>query len=173
MDFSRTIIDGAEVTISFSVFYKTDGDVLVKYLMDTAKANGIPDSNWLYKKCFNIMQESFEALPPATEDRKYIAVVRGSYSAVYSTKGASARNNPYSGGEYSEATYRFLLIEGTTGYYSPRETYAIVSIVEIDDEIARKENLKPMPIAKKGSEIIAWLQEAKDILSEEKYYLSI
>lgn len=156
MDFSRTIIDGAEVTISFSVFYKTDGDVLVKYLMDTAKANGIPDSNWLYKKCFNIMQESFEALPPATEDRKYIAVVRGSYSA----------------GD-SEATYRFLLIEGTTGYYSPRETYAIVSIVEIDNEVAIKENLKPMPIAKKGSEIIAWLQEAKDILSEEKYYLSI
>ncbi len=82
-------------------------------------------------------------------------------------------NNAYSGGEYSEATYRFLLIEGTTGYYSPRETYAIVSIVEIDDEIARKENLKPMPIAKKGSEIMEWLPEAANILSEEQYYLSM
>lgn len=130
-------------------------------------------SNYNARWTMHLLEEFWAKQPPITEDRKYIAVVRGSYSAVYSTKGASARNNQYSGGGYNEGVYRYLCLEGTTGYYSPFETYAIVSIVEIDDEIARKENLKPMPIAKKGSEIIAWLQEAKDILSEEKYYLSI
>ena len=106
-------------------------------------------------------------------DRKYIAVVRGSYSAVYSTKGASARSNPYSGGGYNEKVYRYLCLEGTTGYYSPFETYAIVSIAEIDNDVAIKENLKPIPTPKRGIEIMELMPEAKGILSEEKYYLSI
>ena len=130
-------------------------------------------SNYNARWTMHLLEEFWAKQPPITEERRYVSVVRGWYSDVYSTKGASARSNPYSGGGYNEKVYRYLCLEGTTGYYSPRETYAIVSIVEIDDEIARKENLKPMPIAKKGSEIMEWLPEASDILSEEKYYLSI
>jgi hypothetical protein len=130
-------------------------------------------SNYNARWTMHLLEEFWAKQPPITEDRKYIAVVRGSYSAVYSTKGASARNNQYSGGGYNEGVYRYLCLEGTTGYYSPFETYAIVSIVEIDDEIARKENLKPMPTPKRGIEIMELMPEAKGILSEEKYYLSI
>ena len=130
-------------------------------------------SNYNARWTMHLLEEFWAKQPPITEERRYVSVVRGSYSAVYSTKGASARNNPYSGGGYNEKVYRYLCLEGTTGYYSPFETYAIVSIAEIDNDVAIKENLKPIPTPKRGIEIMELMPEAKGILSEEKYYLSI
>lgn len=130
-------------------------------------------SNYNARWTMHLLEEFWAKQPPITEERRYVSVVRGSYCAVYSTKGASARSNPYSGGGYNEKVYRYLCLEGTTGYYSPFETYAIVSIAEIDNDVAIKENLKPIPTPKRGIEIMELMPEAKGILSEEKYYLSI
>lgn len=130
-------------------------------------------SNYNARWTMHLLEEFWAKQPPITEERRYVSVVRGWYSDVYSTKGASARSNPYSGGGYNEKVYRYLCLEGTTGYYSPFETYAIVSIAEIDNDVAIKENLKPIPTPKRGIEIMELMPEAKGILSEEKYYLSI
>lgn len=130
-------------------------------------------SNYNARWTMHLLEEFWAKQPPITEERRYVSVVRGWYSDVYSAKGASARSNPYSGGGYNEKVYRYLCLEGTTGYYSPFETYAIVSIAEIDNDVAIKENLKPIPTPKRGIEIMELMPEAKGILSEEKYYLSI
>ena len=129
-------------------------------------------SNYNARWTMHLLEEFWAKQPPITEERRYVSVVRGWYSDVYSTKGASG-SNPYSGGGYNEKVYRYLCLEGTTGYYSPFETYAIVSIAEIDNDVAIKENLKPIPTPKRGIEIMELMPEAKGILSEEKYYLSI
>ena len=129
------------------------------------------NTRWTIDKIEKLLAER----PPIIEDRKYTIA-----SVIWESSFVSKDETMYptmdgknSEGTTHESVYSFLDVKNVTGYYRPDESYAVVSIVEIDEETAKKENLKPLPQSVKGSEIFSWLPEAKEILEENGDYLFV